>query len=96
MTQADAKHGDFRLEVSDDVEANPRLSGRFRAGGEQNSLRFEGCNVVEREGVVADNFRFHTEFADVSGEGVDETVVVVDEQQQGILRCRAPLPYPLR
>ncbi len=71
MAQADSQHRDFAVEVFDRLGGDAViLDGFAGAGGDDQVIRFEGDQFVERDLVIAEDFDVCAQFAEVLDEVV--------------------------
>src|SRR5271165_1353491 len=78
MAQADAEYGEFSREALDQVDADSRVLGRARTGGNYDAFWFAAGDLFHGNFVVAMHFDIAAQFAEVLSEVVGEGIVVVE------------------
>ena len=88
VAQADAQQRNPPGKALDARHGNARLVGSARAGRDDQMRRLSGFDFVERDLVVAVDLQIERriDFAQPLHEVVGERIVIVDQQNHGILR----------
>ncbi len=89
LAEADAEHRYALAPVQDQLLRQSSIGRGARSRADQDAVRFDGLDPGEVDRVVAVDYRFRTQFADVLDEVVDEGVVVVDDEYPGSHRDEA-------
>jgi len=82
VTEADPKHWNFSCEAADQIDADARVMRRARTGGNDNPLRPQVLDLVDRDLIVAANLDLRAQLADVLNEVVSERIVIVEYENQ--------------
>lgn len=82
MSQADSQDWKNSGVLPDDCFRYPRVTWATWAGGKHDGGWLQFLQLFQREFVVAHNFRLAAEPAEIPREVVDETVVIVDDENQ--------------
>ncbi len=82
VAEADAEDRNLAVQFSRDIDRAARLGRRAGARGNDNRLRCEPTDIVDRYVIVPHDARLLPQPREVPREVVDEAVVVVDEQDQ--------------
>ncbi len=83
VAEADAEDGGGGSQGLDDGAGNSRFIGRAGSGGNADAAGLERLDLREIHRVVANDFHFRPQLAEVLHEVVGEGVVVIDDQQHG-------------
>jgi hypothetical protein len=80
VAEANAEGRDLAAPAPDRVDRDPRLGGRARAGREDDRVRPQRADIIDRYLVVATHLDLGTQLPEVLHEVVRERVVVVDDE----------------
>lgn len=87
MAEADAEHRDFGIEDAEDFHAVSGVLGMAGAGGEAHHVQGRVLRQFEQPGIVVlDDHGILPKRVESLHEVVGERVVVIDEQEHGLLR----------
>ena len=87
MAEADAEHRDFWIEDAEDFHTVSGVLGMAGAGGEAHHVQGRVLRQFEQTGIVVfDDHGILPERVESLHEVVGERVVVIDEQEHGLLR----------
>lgn len=87
MAETDAEHRDFGIEDAEDFHAVSGVLGMAGAGGEAHHVQGRVLRQFEQPGIVVfDDHGILPERVESLHEVVGERVVVIDEQEHGLLR----------
>src|SRR5438477_6655628 len=78
MAEANAEDRNLTGEALDERHADPGLRGRARPGGDDDPLRLPGCDLLQRERIVAIHLYVRAQPSRVLHDVVGEAVVVLD------------------
>jgi hypothetical protein len=86
VAEAYAEDGCGGAEFADEVEGDAGFVGSAGAGGDADFFWGEFFDVIDGEGVVAEDFHVGTELAEVLDEVVGEGVVVIEDEEHKFLK----------
>src|SRR3989454_9566618 len=95
VAEADPENGNRGPEAPHDLDRDPGLGGGARARRDDDVRRPQRFDVPERRGVVTADDGILPQLAHVTGQGVDEGVVVGDEQDHEVPASAAITPPAL-
>jgi len=84
VAEADAQNRGRRAKVLDHSAGDTSFVWRAGAWRYANARGLERLDFLQGHGIVADDFHFCTELAEVLYEVVGEGIVVVDDEQHGL------------
>jgi hypothetical protein len=82
MTEAYAQHWNPSREVANQFDADAGLAGRAGSGRNDNAFWTHRFYLLHRDLVVAADFNFLTQFADVLDQVVGKGIVVIEYENQ--------------
>ncbi len=83
MAEADAEDWRAAAKLPDDVAADASFVWRAGAGRNADVARRQLADFIHTDGVVANDFHFRAQLAEVLNEVVGEGVVVIDDEEHG-------------
>ncbi len=83
VAEADAEDGRGGTQCLDDGAGNARFVGRAGTWRHANAAGLERFDLSEIHRIIANDFHFRTELAEILHEVIGEGVVVIDDQQHG-------------
>src|SRR5271167_1992232 len=86
VAEADAEDGNFAGEVTDEFDADPGFARRTGTGRDHDFFRTQGCDLPDRDLIVAPHLNLSAQFADVLDEVVSEGIVVVENENHACAR----------
>jgi hypothetical protein len=81
VAEADAEDGDVRAEFFDGVDADARILGRARAGGDDDGAGLKGGDVFECDLVIADDLGCFASVFEIASQVVGEGIVIINNQE---------------
>ena len=81
MPETDAEHRNRIAQLANQLDRDPRLSGRAGAWRNHDRSRGDLSDLRDCRGIVANDLRLASEFDKIPREIVNKTVIVIDEQQ---------------
>ena len=82
MSEADSEHWDFSCEVADELDADACFMGRAGPWRDDDLFRSHLLDLANRDLIVAANFDFCAQFAEVLDQVVGERIVIVEYENQ--------------
>ncbi len=87
MPEADAEHRDLRIEDFEEVHAIARILGMAGAGGDADHVQGRVLRHFKEPGIVVpDDNGLLAQRVESLNEIVGERIVIIDEQEHGLLR----------
>src|SRR5258708_7660655 len=80
MAQADAQNRQFAGQMPEKIDADTCLLWGTRPGRDHNTLRAHGLNFFDRDLVVAADYHFRTQFAQILHQVVGERIVIIEHK----------------
>src|ERR1051325_7453353 len=90
VSQANAEHRYLPGEVADQIDADARLVWSTRSGRHHDVVGTHGFNLFYCDLIIPAHLNFGSQFSNVLDQVVSEGIVVIENENQGVL-----LPYQL-